>query len=430
VAVRHATVAVAGNAHQGAAASERFATSVAGGSRHLLDQVGDAWFGVGDTAWSLTVQLSPTEITTYLEDRASRGVNFVLVNLIEHFYGDNAPNNYNNAAPFTGTAFQSSLNGSYWSVVDHAVDECRRLGITLLACPAYLGAAGTEEGWDSEVAAASDGQMASYGQALASRYAGEPHLVWLIGHDKTPSSTERDREEALSAELDGLRGLGAFHQANILGSPPWSPTSISPDVETVYSYAHTPVDDGLTAWGASPTRPWLWLEGRYEGSGEATGVQLRAQIWGAFVAGACAVLFGNDPIWRFGSGWESALDDAGSVHLGRFATVVASLGTRWAATVADTTGTFLTAGAQTGSSRAGARFGTSLAVVYMPSARSVTLDLTEISSYGSALVTRVDPTSGATSVLGTYSTGGSQVVGSQGSNAGGDSDWTLLIEGV
>jgi hypothetical protein len=109
---------------------------------------------------------------------------------------------------------------------------------------------------------------------------------------------------------------------------------------------------------------------------------------------------------------------------------MAGLGTRWAATAADTTGTFLTAGAQTGGSRAGARFGTSLAVVYMPSARSVTLDLTEISGWGSARVTRVDPTSGATSVLGTYSTSGSQVVGSQGSNAGGDSDWVLLVEGV
>jgi hypothetical protein len=96
----------------------------------------------------------------------------------------------------------------------------------------------------------------------------------------------------------------------------------------------------------------------------------------------------------------------------------------------DTTGTFLTAGAQTGSSRAGARFSTSRAVVYMPSARSVTLDLTEISGYSNARITRVDPTSGGTSVLGTYSTGGSQTVGSQGNNASGASDWVLHVEGV
>jgi hypothetical protein len=431
VAVRNATLVLGGHSHQGATpAGERFATSVAGGNRHLLDQTGQAWFGVGDTAWSLTVQLSPAEITDYLEDRAGRGVNLVLVNLVEHFYGDNAPNNYSNAAPFTGTPFQSSLGSSYWSVIDHAVSECERLGITLLACPAYLGASGTEEGWDTEVAAASNGQMATYGQALDSRYGSSPNVVWLIGHDKVPSSTEKAREEAMAAELAGLCALGAFHQADILGSPPWGSTTVAPDVETVYSYEHTPVDNGLTAWAASPTRPWIWFEGVYENEQSVTATQLRAQTWGALVAGATAVIFGNNPIWRFDTGWESALDDTGSLHHERFATFVAGLGTRWAATAADTTGTFLTGGAQTGASRAGARFGTSTAVVYMPSARAVTLDLSEISAHAQARVTRVDPTSGATSVIGTYATSGGQGVASQGSNASGASDWVLLVEGV
>jgi hypothetical protein len=392
----------------------------------LVDGGGIPWFGVGDTAWSLTVQLSPAEITTYLEDRAGRGVNLVLVNLVEHFYGDNAPNNYTNVAPFTGTAFQSSLNSSYWSVVDHAVDECRRLGITLFACPAYLGFAGTDEGWNDEVEAASNAQMTSYGQALNARYGAEPHVMWLIGHDRVPNATEKAREEALSAQLAGLRGLGSVPT---LGSSAWGSTTITPDFETVYSYESTPVDNGLTAWGASPTRPWWWFEGKYENEQSVTAAQLRAQTWGGFVAGACAVIFGNNPIWRFNTDWESALDDAGSLHHEVFAGAVASVA-GWHLMAADTSGTFLTSGAQTGASRAGARFSTSGAVVYMPSARSVTLDLTEISGYSNARVTRVDPTNGATSVLGTYATSGSQVVGSQGSNAGGDSDWVLHVEGV
>ena len=46
-------------------------------------------FITGEAPWSLIAQPSNADVETYLADRASRGYNAVIVNLIEHLYADN-----------------------------------------------------------------------------------------------------------------------------------------------------------------------------------------------------------------------------------------------------------------------------------------------------------------------------------------------------
>ena len=63
----------------------------------------------------------------------------------------------------------------------------------------------------------------------------------------------------------------------------------------------------------------------------------------------------------------------------------------------------------------------------MPTARAVDLDLTELSG-SSFTITRIDPSTYASSVLTTTASGAGYTVASQGTNASGDSDWVLLVE--
>jgi hypothetical protein len=111
--------------------------------------------------------------------------------------------------------------------------------------------------------------------------------------------------EALAAELppDDLVGQGANADADVLGSPPWVPTTVSPDFETVHAYEDTPVVDTGRGWAMSPTRPVILLEGQYkqERSAAPGDALLRRQEYGALVAGAAAILFGNIPIWHLES---------------------------------------------------------------------------------------------------------------------------------
>lgn len=409
--------------------SGRFPVSVSG--RNLLDATGTAWFGVGDAPWALIGQLSTSDITTYLEDRADKGYRLVMFSAPEWWFADNAPNNYYNDAAFTGTAFQSPLNDDYWQVVDHALNECVRLGLTALVCPAYWG---NGDGVAAALTAASNAQAEDYGEALGARYKDYPNIMWLAGHDLVPTATMKDRYEAIQTGMatagdSHLWVPGGWHDNSTYsqGITDWGTTSMSFDMETNYDYSYQPVESTKAAWD-NGTLPVLYIEGRYENENSSTPLQLRYQGWGALVAGAFAHIYGNNPIWHFnsdgGTAWTGWLDDTAAVDLTYMADMLAAHD--WSGTVPDTTDTFLTVGESSGTTQAGARFGGTLALVYMPTARSVTLDLTELTGT-SFTITRIDPASGAKSVL-TASASGSHVVASQGTNSGGDTDWVLLIE--
>jgi hypothetical protein len=413
-----------------------FPVAISGDSRSLVDGHGNPWFGAGDTAWSLAAQLTTAEITTYLEDRAGRGVNLVLFNAVEHLFADNAPNNANNDPPFTGTAFQTGINDVYWDVVDHAVNEAARLGITLLICPAYLGFASTEEGWDTEIVAATNGNMTTYGNSLAARYGAYPNITWLIGHDQVPDATEAAREAALSDAIQsGTAHLVTVGGVEQLGSDAWEGSGVDYDFDTVYFRStDAPAAQVATGWAASPTMPTGFFEGLYEGDG-TTPARIRSMMYGPLCAGATYIIFGNNPIWQFATGWEAALNDEGSLDLGVFADFVASLAGGWAGMVPDTTDTFLTVGEGTGASRSSARFDGDatagvLGVAYRPNggSASLTFDLTEFTAVATVKIRKFDPSSAAYTTIGTFATSGTQAVSSLGTNAAGDGDWVIVFE--
>lgn len=412
----------------------RFPVEPSGDHRYLVDQAGDPWFGRGDTAWSLIGQLGPQDVDHYLDDRASRGFNLVLANVLENHYSDNAPNNYRDDPPFTGSPFRSPPNEGYWQHVDYVVEAARLRGITLLLCPAYLGWS-ADEGWADEIARATDEDMAEYGRFLRQRYGDFPNIMWLIGHDRVPDDTEKARLEALASALppDALLGLGATPAADALGTVPWDPTTISPAFETVYTYDDTPVIETARAWAMQPTRPVMFLEGRYEQerSGGLGDPMLRRQDYGAFVAGAAAVLFGNNPIWHFESvelydyerTWQENLGSPGSTDAQRFAEFVAAL--PWWEMEPDTTGELLVDGNPVGNMAA--RASDSHAVVYVPTSQAVILDLRRLSAAETVELRRFDPRSGDSEIVGTYVVDGPVTVEAQGPNAAGDDDWVFVL---
>ena len=66
------------------ASGATFPLKTAEGGRYLVDQDGKPFLVVGDSAWSLIVQLGDADIDRYLEDRQKRGFNSIIVSLIEH----------------------------------------------------------------------------------------------------------------------------------------------------------------------------------------------------------------------------------------------------------------------------------------------------------------------------------------------------------
>lgn len=430
----------------------RFPTTVSG--RNLLDQTGQPWLGVGDTNWSMVGQFTDSDIIDYLGNRADKGVNLILMSAPENHYADDAPNNIDGAPAFTGTAFQSALNNAYWTRMDLIVSTAADLGITLLVCPFYIGFSDSD-GWGAQVAAASNAQMRAYAQNINARYGSATNIVWMIGHDRPVlDATQLARADAWVDEFRTLNNhlitFGGFHPFDDNGTDTWgwgrdsySGLAADPDFDTQYDYSTWTGQHAYAITAVTPTQPLMFIEGIYEqeqgvGIGAAT---LRRQIWAPFVAGACAVIFGNNPIWHGGSTtglfpftgtWQDNMDYAGSTDLEMFATITSTLGTAWGATVGDSGSTFVTTQG-TDANRVSARFSGNLGLVYHPNFASgtITLDLTEFAGSWSAVsVTRYDPRSGATTLVGSYPTTGTQNLSAPAANSAGDRDWLYVVEGI
>ena len=123
---------------EGAAAATPFATSVSSNHRYLLDQAGDPFMIVGDSAHSMSVDLSPTQMAAYFADRRAHGFNSVLVQLICGVYTGNHNKNsanyatYDGITPFTTNGDISTPNPAYFNRMQTMARLAEKDGITLL----------------------------------------------------------------------------------------------------------------------------------------------------------------------------------------------------------------------------------------------------------------------------------------------------------
>src|SRR5262245_21436910 len=113
----------------------------------ILDSGGEPMFLQGDAAWSLIAQLGRGDVITYLDGRRAAGFNTILVNLIEHKFASQAPANIYGDQPFTSAGDFSSPEDDYFSYADWVITQAEDRGFVVLLTPAYIGYAGTDEGW-------------------------------------------------------------------------------------------------------------------------------------------------------------------------------------------------------------------------------------------------------------------------------------------
>src|SRR5262245_22570354 len=109
-----------------------FPLRVSGDGASLVTADGTPFLLHGEAAWSLIVQLGASDAMRYLADRHARGVNALLVNLVEHFYADDPPNNAAGAAPFTKEGDFSTPNEAYFAYADHVIDLAASQGIVVM----------------------------------------------------------------------------------------------------------------------------------------------------------------------------------------------------------------------------------------------------------------------------------------------------------
>lgn len=416
----------------GSAAGPAFPLHTEAGKRYLVDANGQPFFIHGDTPWSLIVQLTREQVVQYLDDRKAKGFNTILVNLIEHKFSDNPPSNAYGAAPFVTPGDYATPNSSYFDHAAYVVEQASLRGMVVFLTPSYMGFGGGDEGWYQEMVANGATKLRNYGQFVANRFGAYDNIVWVQGGDYNPPDLGllraipngiRDITTKWPHTFHGSRGTSAL---GFLGTgEAWL------SVNDIYTTEATVVSSAFIEYARS-SMPFFLIEARYENDGIATETIIRTLGYHAALSGATGHFYGNDPIWRFGSGWQTALGNPGAATLRHLKTLVDSLA--WWTLEPDTAGTLVTAGVGSGATRTAAAMASnrSFALVYVPSVRSVTVDMNRLS--GPHVRARwYDPTNGAyTNVAGSpfVAASGSVSLAPTGNNSRGQGDWVLVLESV
>jgi hypothetical protein len=411
-----------------------FPLSIIDGQRYLTDASGTPFLIHGDAAWSLIADLTREETDVYLADRAARGFNSVLVNLLEHRFARHAPANAYGNPPFLTADDFSKPDEEYFAHAEWAIARAREKGMLVLLAPAYLGAHGGEDGWWVAMQAAGADRLHAYGRYLGSRFGKFDNILWVHGGDFTPPN-----KDLVSAIARGIRETAPRHLHTVHIAPEtavtdfWRNDDEWLDVITAYTYNHV-CSSVLEAVNAARVRPVFLIESFYENEHGTGAWRTRSQAYDALLCGASGEVFGNNPIWHFhhagiypapGDWWQN-LGSEGA----RSQTVLAELFRDlpwWQLEPVATPGLIIDAqGADLPAVAARTRDGT-LALVYLPSARRISVNCGQM-AHQPVDARWYDPASGAsTDVAGSPCAGGREVQVAPPPKSTGESDWLLVL---
>lgn len=444
-----------------------FPGAVHSSGRYLVDaSTGQPHFLTLDSAWDLLhVNPNAAKRAAYLSNRAAQGFNTVYVGLIRSdtnggstWYGRTPAGN----APFAGATPAAwnlaSPNEPFWAEVDALLTAAEAVGITVILQPFTT--------WDASCFAcytnSTDAQVRAFGAWLGNRYKNRPNVMWLFGGDwGTPDATTTSRAEQL---ILGIRDSGDTHHFMVhmveesdghvaqAGTPgAWTASSTLQAQETVraaYSYVPTYFRTRVAS-AATPTKPVFLIEANYEGNPRdsiATDAHVvrRQALWTLVGGGNAGHGYGHGKVFNFQQ--DGNLSFSWTTNLTTLATQqLAALATRWRALTGwqnllpDTGNTLVTAGRGTERTSFTIEHVTandyapasitpdkSLAVVYVPSARNITLDLTKVGA--SPTIRVVDPTGAVGDAVGSGS-GSTYSIGTASfpAHADGTSDYLVIV---
>jgi hypothetical protein len=425
-------------------ATARFVTQVSDSGRYFIDQHGTPILVSGDSPWSLMTDVSRHDVELYLSRRAAQGFNAAIVSLVGSL-GNGGPSGegatYDGVLPFLDENVLS-WNEPYWQRAHDYLSMAAHHGITLFLYPI--------DGWTIGYSFIPESQDAcrEYGARVAAYFADLPNIVWVSGGDYYPATDNlaggSDVDRCMASALQGIREVGDKRPFSIqlhsrrswsTQNPFWA-TRV--DWNFVYTY-HPTYEPVLAAYRSEPTIPSLFSEGNYERENNqeetppTTPEALRRQVLWAITSGSPGEFYGTDD-WEFLPGWQNRLDSEAIRQVSSLREFMTGL--PWWDLVPDDRDPIVTGGrgervsddafrdvlasddvtaARTPDGRT--------ALVYVPTSRTITLDLRRLVPDATAFW--VDPvTTARHSVpLTTHLT-------TPGQNSGGNGDWLLLVQGA
>ena len=424
--------------------------------RYLVDQSGTPFLMLGDSPQSLMVNLSEADAATYFANRSALGFNTVWINVLCTTYtgGRADSSTLDGTRPFTANVPSTSSydltspNETYFAHVDRILGLAGQFGLQVMLDPIETG------GYLRDTPTLQNNGVArcrAYGQYLGNRYKGVPNLIWVSGNDFDYPTYTAAGDPFVQAVALGIRGSDSNHlqtvelgaQSGSLDDASWAPI-IGLDAAYTWSPTYAQV---LAEYNRASFLPVFLVEAHYESetmgyppaaqnTEMGTPLVLRRQEYWTLLSGAAGQLYGDHYLWPFSPGWQSNLNTPGATQIGYVQSLFASR--PWYALVPDQGHAVVTAGygtfAATGLVSANDYLTAArtpdgrLAIAYLPSQRTVTVDLGQFS--GPVSARWFDPTNGTFVPIAVtpLPNTGTRNFTPPGNHGDGTSDWVLVIE--
>jgi hypothetical protein len=393
--------------------------------RYLIDRRDVPFLLQGDAAWSLIANVTKEDAATYLQNRRAKGFNAILVNLIEHKFAKKAPGNVYGDAPFPDPSDFAVQNEKYFQHADWVIRKAAENGLVVLLAPVYLGYPGKDEGYYDEVMANGPEKCLAYGRFLGQRYKDVDNIIWVMGGDRDPGLAR----ENVDMVAYGIREFDRRHLMTAHCHSDSAPVEQYPGswLQIGTSYAYEIVHLRLTwDYERKPAMPLFLIESIYEGEHNSSEVQIRRQAYWAVLCGEFGHVMGNYPLWLFDPGWQDAMDAPGSVAMMYWGRLFRSR--PWYDLVPDQDHKVVTGGL---GEFWGLDYLTAAAtpdgrtvIAYMPTARTITVDLSKLAK-GRVDAWWFDPRIGKATAAGTFVTEGSKQF-----TPPAEGDWVLVLDDV
>jgi hypothetical protein len=430
-----------------------FPLKASANGRYLVDQNGVPFLIMGDAPQTIIGNVSVADATVFLNDRKARGFNTVWINLVCRtvaYACTTDGSTFDGIPPFTTADDLSTPNETYFARADAILNVAKSLNMLVILDAIDTG------GWMTTLESNSLATVRTYGQYVGNRYKNFDNVIWMSGNDFNSWHIDSDDSKVRAVAL-GIKDVDTRHLHTIeldylnyssssLDDSTWAPII---GLEAAYTYYPT-YYEVLKDYNRPSFLPVFMVEGYYEGEdlfGADPDVPLRQrrQEYWAALSGATGQLFGNHYSWTFLPGWQSNLNTPGA---NQFSYLISLLQTRpWFSLIPDQAHKYLTSGYGTYATltpattpsginsitgndyaTAAATSDGSLVIAYLPTLRTVAVDLSQLS--GPSVARWFDPTLGTYVSIpgGPFPNSGSTAFTPPGTHADGSGDWVLVLE--
>ncbi len=296
---------------------------VSDNKRFLVDDQGQPFFYLGDTAWELFHRLDREQAVRYLKDRAAKGFTVVQAVALAELDGLNSPNAYGHRPLVdldpTKLLIHEGEQNDYWDHVDFIITQANSLGLTIGLLPTWGDKWNKKWGVGPEIFTPDNSEQ--YGRLLGQRYK-DFGVIWIVGGDRpVENDTHRQIIERMAKGLrDGDQGkhLITFHPSGGQGSSQYFHDAEWLDFnmrQNGHVAEFNPrYETTLQDYQRSPIKPIIDGEPIYEDHpisfnakdfGHSVAADVRRPLYWNLFSGAFGHTYGHHSVWQM---WQPMAD--------------------------------------------------------------------------------------------------------------------------